>query len=262
MRQKRPNKQVWCIRHAEALHNVAVQGMGNEEDREVIYRDWAFEDARLSEMGESQACDLGIRLRQMFAARRNEQWPEEVWTSPLQRCLQTTMLALGWEKVPHQTPLPPAPIREVCVRAIDDLRERAKFHPCNRRRSRQELEKRYPLVSFSDLRASCDLRDDSPRGDQFWAQDEDLVLLDGGASFDALSEKTLLQLRASRLAERIRASEKTALAIVSHHDVLRELVPLLRSKSSSETATKNTEQGETGVVHVENAQILVVDCVE
>jgi len=122
-------KIVHLVRHAQGTHNLAVLNLGGVDGGpEEEYKNWAWHDARLTELGREQAS----KLRPTMLAHRLD----VVLVSPLSRAIQTALLAI--------------PYRQPFV-VEDDVRERIGTHPCDKRRSRAELKADFPEVDVSPL---------------------------------------------------------------------------------------------------------------
>lgn len=127
-----PRKVVHLIRHAQGSHNAAVSASGDEAE----YCNEAWADARLTELGRSQAAALVPVLSDLRL--------DAVLTSCLSRTIETASGAL-----------PAGPARPPFF-ALDVLRERIGTHPCDRRRARAALRADYPHVDLSDLASEED----------------------------------------------------------------------------------------------------------
>jgi broad specificity phosphatase PhoE len=111
-------------------HNAAVAAKGGDEEE---YKNWAWVDSRLTEVGHEQS----RALRPVF-----ERIPiEVVLVSPLSRAVQTALNGI---------PEGPKFV------AKDVIRERIGTHPCDQRRSVSELKADFPTVDFSLLPSERD----------------------------------------------------------------------------------------------------------
>lgn len=113
-------------------HNLAVLNAGGtdggDSPAEAEYKNWAWADARLTELGKQQAAALAPRLAAL---------PLDVMlTSPLSRAIQTAMIAA-----------PPGTRFEV----EELVRERNGTHPCDKRRTRAELAADFPTVDLKGI---------------------------------------------------------------------------------------------------------------
>jgi len=106
-----------------------VERTGDEEE----YKNEAWADSRLTELGESQASSLRPSLEGVPI--------EVVLVSPLSRAIKTGLLAV-----------PPGPKFVI----QDAIRERIGTHPCDRRRTRAELAADFPSVDSADLSSEAD----------------------------------------------------------------------------------------------------------
>jgi len=113
---------IHLVRHAEGTHNVAR-----------AYRDPAHLDARLTSLGEAQCADLASQCsRNMLSSI------ELVVTSPLTRCLQTSLLSFPALASDQATPFV----------AHEGVRETVNY-VCDKRRAISELRVDFPRVDFS-----------------------------------------------------------------------------------------------------------------
>ena len=92
------------------------------------YKNWAWKDARLTELGREQASSLRPTMLQHRL--------DVVLVSPLSRAIQTGLLAI--------------PYRQPFV-VEDDVRERIGVHQCDMRRSRAEIKADFPEVDVTPL---------------------------------------------------------------------------------------------------------------
>jgi broad specificity phosphatase PhoE len=102
---------------------------------EAEYRNWAWLDSRLTELGRQQASALRPALSKHAI--------DVVLVSPLSRAIATGLLGV-----------PPGPAFVVC----EELRERIGTHPCDKRRTRAELRADFPDVDVSTLASEQDDR--------------------------------------------------------------------------------------------------------
>lgn len=99
------------------------------------YKNEAWSDARLTELGRTQSASLVPVVAALPT-------PDVVLVSPLSRAIQTGSIAYQGTQVPF-----------VCEELV---RERNGAHPCDRRRGRVELTQDFPFVDFSTLTAEAD----------------------------------------------------------------------------------------------------------
>ena len=152
---------VYCVRHGEALHNVAektakrrvleecvARGLAAndpetkrlaEEARKQVLRDPAFFDATMTELGKEEARRARAKIKEFVASGLPA--PEQVITSPLQRCLTTV------EQVFPESDDP------VNVRVEEDLRERLTGRPADNRMNSETLGELFPRFDFEKLRS-------------------------------------------------------------------------------------------------------------
>ena len=111
-----------CIRHGEALHNVA-----NRIHGPIAYTFKENEDAPLSEVGHLQTKEAGLQLAEIFKER-----PVDVYSSPLTRCIQTA------ENVSAHL--------NVQKRVLDDLiiERLGGGHICNHRKTFHQIAQLFP----------------------------------------------------------------------------------------------------------------------
>lgn len=127
-------KVVHLVRHAQGTHNLAVLQLGGQDGGpEEEYKNEAWSDARLTELGQKQASSL----RPTMMGHRLD----VVFVSPLSRAIHTGLLAI--------------PYRQPFV-VEDDLRERIGQHPCDRRRTRAEIKADFPEVDVTPLVSEAD----------------------------------------------------------------------------------------------------------
>ena len=116
------SKQLWCIRHGTAVHNVMAKDIGDK-----AYTDYT--DTPLVEKGQNEATELCKTWTELKNI-------EIVYVSPLTRTLQTATNIFknsGKKFV-----------------AIDELMEYPQgVHFCNKRKNKSELMKLFPHVDFS-----------------------------------------------------------------------------------------------------------------
>ncbi|KAI0386764.1 phosphoglycerate mutase-like protein [Hypomontagnella monticulosa] len=131
-------KLVYVIRHGEGFHNVKEKQVGRHQWEDKWARldgdgEMSWADAKLTDTGVEQAKALDI-----FWQGRIESIapPQQHYTSPLTRCLQTTSYAYKSFTAWTGQPLRPI-IRE-------GLRERMGVHTCDRRSTRTWIKSKYP----------------------------------------------------------------------------------------------------------------------
>lgn len=107
-----------CVPFPKQLHPIIAEEYKNE----------AWRDARLTELGREQASSLRPTMLNHNL--------DVVLVSPLSRAIQTGLLAI--------------PYRQPFV-VEDDVRERIGTHPCDCRRSRTEIKADFPEVDVSPL---------------------------------------------------------------------------------------------------------------
>ncbi|QIW98183.1 hypothetical protein AMS68_003701 [Peltaster fructicola] len=116
---------------------------------------WA--DARLTSKGEIEAMDLGrFWTRDMLP--RGVPFPEQLYSSPLTRCIQTVTLAsqaLDDNEKNHNKDAP-------SIRVAECLRETLGVHTCDRRSTRSDLATSFPHLMFDE---------DFTENDELWQTD-------------------------------------------------------------------------------------------
>ena len=137
-------KVLHLIRHAEGHHNV------NQE-----YRDIRNLDARLTLTGIEQCRELSQKIQQAAAAAAAAEpssplsdlagKTDLIVTSPLTRCIQTTLVALSAVIRERQPP----------VIAHESIRETVNYN-CDRRRSVTELSREFGTIDFSGIETDHD----------------------------------------------------------------------------------------------------------
>lgn len=168
-------KVLHLIRHAEGHHNVNRQ-----------YRDIRNLDASLTPTGIEQCLQLSQRIQQAAASEASSPLADLagktdlIVTSPLTRCIQTTLMALD---AVIQTRQPP-------IIAHESIRETVNYN-CDRRRSVAELSREFASVDFSQIETDHDgLWDGYVRRlgcDETWTQHRESaelhVVADRGSQF-------------------------------------------------------------------------------
>ncbi|EER37841.1 phosphoglycerate mutase [Histoplasma capsulatum H143] len=177
-------KLFYMGRHGEGFHNVAEALYGTEAwDCYWSKLDgngnitWA--DAHLTETGISQA----LRARSTWATQMKNHipLPQSYYSSPLDRCLQTSKLTFGDLDLPSDRPYKPV-VKEL-------LRETLGVHTCDRRSAAAYIAKTYPNYTLeagfapTDPLWDPDLREsDSARTTRLRQLVDDIVERDSGAS--------------------------------------------------------------------------------
>jgi broad specificity phosphatase PhoE len=128
-------KTVHFIRHAQGLHNVA--GMIDVAN----YQLEEFADSLLSEVGHEQCAKAREDMVRRSALLLDV---DLVVVSPLRRTLQTASLVFADR------------IGSVEFFALEDIREQAGKHPCDRRRNISEQQVDFPHVDFSGIEEDVD----------------------------------------------------------------------------------------------------------
>ncbi|MDM7255489.1 MAG: histidine phosphatase family protein [Paracoccus sp. (in: a-proteobacteria)] len=173
-------KKIHFIRHAQSCHNARAATV---EDEDIVRRDPALRDARLTAAGQDQAKTLAVET----AGLRDI---ELVVVSPLTRAIQTTMAAF----VAH-----PAP------RLIEALHREKQESYCDIGRAPQELAQEFPDFGFDHL--------DDP-----WWFDGPL----DGAPYPRETQ-TAFEQRVARFADWLSARPEHCLAVIGHGTFLRHL---------------------------------------
>ena len=125
-------KNIICIRHGRAFHNVLSDKIGEK----AFSLKESF-DAPLVEEGILQAKELGENLKQLMKI-------DIVFVSPLTRTLQTAENIFEKNKI-------------VRIVAIDKMKEFPQgIEVCNKRRNRIELKEKFKQVDFSSLESDSD----------------------------------------------------------------------------------------------------------
>ena len=125
-------KNIYCIRHGLAYHNVKAFEMGSQ----AYVLDECF-DAPLVDKGLQQAKDLG------------EQWEalsliQKVFVSPLTRTLETC------QEIFKMHP-------DVKIIALDVIKEFPQgLQICNKRRDKKDLQEKFSRIDFSQLESESD----------------------------------------------------------------------------------------------------------
>lgn len=213
-------KTVFLVRHGEAVHNVcekearasaAAQAEANglapgseahghlvEAARKAVLKTDGLWDAELSEAGRSEAAAAREEIKALVASEGDGlhlPWPTAIYSSPLQRTLQTTAIIFPGHPGTH--------IREF-------LRERRTGLPCDERHSASALRARPSFMHMSST---------------------DLQQLDAGCAFDLrptpcaaeLEDSRKLRERTAQISEYLRGLEDSSVCFVTHKGFLREL---------------------------------------
>tara|TARA_Y100001970_G_scaffold197655_1_gene240441 strand:+ start:3004 stop:3633 length:630 start_codon:yes stop_codon:yes gene_type:complete len=126
------SKNVFCIRHGQAFHNIYVRLFGRD-----IYYDKKNKDTHLTEEGKKQALKLGENWDELDKI-------ELVITSSLTRCLETTTNIFKNTNIP--------------IIAFEYAREYPMgLQYCNMRSEKSKLQKNFPNINFSNLGSEQDL---------------------------------------------------------------------------------------------------------
>eukprot|EP00128_Syssomonas_multiformis_P006241 Colp12_sorted_trinity150504_noHs@24287 len=123
-------KTVYFMRHGQGTHNKAAKEIGRHE-----YQNEAWMDARLTDLGKEQA-RVTIEYTRKLSV-------ELVVVSPLSRATETALLAFSDFKGPFI--------------ALENAREQSGQNPCDKRRTKLELEREYgDRVDYSELASDED----------------------------------------------------------------------------------------------------------
>lgn len=124
-------KNIYCIRHGTALHNILYKKYGTS-----IFSNSEYKDTLLTPEGHNQSIQLGNTWDKINDI-------ELIIVSPLKRTLQTAHNIFKNKNIP--------------MIALDYCREfPLGLHTCNKRSSKEELEILYPNVDFSSLKTNYD----------------------------------------------------------------------------------------------------------
>ena len=187
-------KRLIIIRHAEGWHNkdylekpnYMADALGETEE---------YWDARLTPTGVEQATKLAQKLQELDAD------VELVTTSPLSRAVQTASIAFPAESGGWPMMRPP-------FVASSLARERVWTHQCDRRRSRDAIEREFPHVDFSEVAAG---------EDEMWATKE---------TVPSQLDSDAVRARARRFLQWLWARPETVIAVCSHFVFLSHLFEL------------------------------------
>ena len=131
-------KNIYCIRHGLALHNILGQEIGSK----AYFLEKCF-DAPLVDKGILQAKELGKKWDNLDKIQK-------VFVSPLTRTLQTTENIFK-DKIGLK------------IIALDGIKEFPQgMETCNKRREKKELEVNFKNIDFSELDSDTD---------QMWRED-------------------------------------------------------------------------------------------
>lgn len=128
-------KNIWCIRHGTALHNIMYSNIGTNAYTK-------YRDTPLVEKGQEESLELG------------KTWDKKeemdiIFVSPLTRTLQTATNIFKGTKTK--------------MTAIDNIMEYPQTHEiCNHRLNKTLLEKKYDYVDFSNIPEESTYWKDSP----------------------------------------------------------------------------------------------------
>lgn len=164
-------KTVHFIRHAEGTHNKAAK----EEGREAYDKEEHF-DARLTDFGNEQCAALKA------TGHGIEKEAQLVVVSPLTRAIETAIRTVDQ-------------VDGVPWIALECVRERSGNHPCDRRRSIQELKLEFPNIDFDAIEDDTDVH---------WA------------SLNERETNEALTARGHELLEWISSRPETNIAVVTH----------------------------------------------
>ena len=119
-------KNIWCIRHGTALHNVLFKEIGSK-----AYTLQKYTDTQLIIKGHNESLELGE-----IWEKKNK--IETIFVSPLSRTLQTAT------NIFKDT--------DIKIIANDDIMEYPQsIEYCNKRRCKNELKIIYPQVDFNNI---------------------------------------------------------------------------------------------------------------
>ena len=241
-------KIVYFVRHAEALHNVkerqameqVLSAAGTEcdtsdndrtllkaraeEARRCILRDDAsLRDAPLSAHGTVQARLSKERMSALFGGHHSVfRQPGVVLVSPLRRALMTAM-----ELFSNNTDDGPRFV------AMEALREKRTGLDCDERSSVDELQREFPLVDFSDVKAN-------------------------GNTIPIGEDNSAVRQRAiSFMDHRLPHMDCTHVAIVTHKGWLREMRKMLKSRADAGTIRTDFDLNQWDTTLYGNAEIRV-----
>jgi len=133
-------KQIWCVRHGTALHNILYNKIGIEAYNK-------YTDTPLVDKGHMEAINLGISWNEKFKI-------DIVFVSPLTRTIQTAINIFK--------------DADVKIIAIDEILEFPQgIECCNKRKNKSELQELYPNIDFSLI----------PEISTYWKSNENLYEL-------------------------------------------------------------------------------------
>ncbi|KAI0024136.1 histidine phosphatase superfamily [Xylariomycetidae sp. FL0641] len=133
-------KLIFVTRHGEGFHNVKEAEVGRHEwDNHWSFLDgdenMNWFDSFLTEKGKQQAAALNAIWRESTETLKMP-LPEECYTSPHARTLETSRIAYSGLATPENGPLRPV--------VKERLRERTGEHTCDRRRTKSWITSNYP----------------------------------------------------------------------------------------------------------------------
>lgn len=132
---RRQGKDVWILRHGQALHNpraekARAEGCSHETFMELMRQDDSL-DSALTDLGRQEAASVC----KIF--ENQQQPPDVVVSSPLSRALETADLALSAEIQPNRV-------------AYEGFREINGWLKNAQRRTMSDLRQRFPDWSFDE----------------------------------------------------------------------------------------------------------------
>ena len=120
-------KTFYFLRHGEAAHNVGFREYG-----EIAYFSEEYINSPLTAKGVAQCKEVESVLKEKKTKI------DIIFTSPLQRTLETTLNVFGgFDGVP--------------IVALDELREDYHLHPANKRERKDEIERKYPNINVDGI---------------------------------------------------------------------------------------------------------------
>ncbi|KAK5714902.1 putative phosphoglycerate mutase pmu1 [Elasticomyces elasticus] len=149
---------VYLQRHGEGFHNVKEDSVGRQEwekhwARQTGDGNMVWEDAKLTPRGQEEAATIA-KFWEDAMAKEKIQPPDQYFSSPLTRCIQTARITYG-------------ALAEMSggtfeLQVSEGLREIYGIHTCDRHGSRADLQSAFDFVRFDD---------DVPTVDDAWQPD-------------------------------------------------------------------------------------------
>jgi broad specificity phosphatase PhoE len=191
------SKTVYWIRHAQGHHNVGLEERGRE-----ALMDPKFFDAKLTTKGLSQVqqSHTKLKIHSKITGKPHFDEIELVVVSPLSRTLQSAIGMFPDKKIV----------------AKEEVRERIGTHPCDKRRSIEELKTEFKNVDFSELLPipNEEIKPVSRHNTKLKRSNDDIFWSEERETFEDI------ELRARDFMEWLKTRPEKTVAVVTHNDFL------------------------------------------